>query len=1588
MRQSLHGAVMNTAQSNAAADDSNKLDAFRQALQQARDTIAALVAENAALKQTPAAAVVGMACRFPGGADDLQRFWDLLTEQRDAISEVDHQRWPADAYFSDDRDAPGKMYTCKAGFLEGDITTFDAAFFGISPKEATALDPQQRLLLEVTWHALEDAGIVPSSLKGSRTGVFVGMSGDDYARLHRHSGSLQTIDAYSITGTTMSTAAGRIAYTFGLHGPCLTLDTACSSSLVALHLALQSLRRGECDTAIVAGVNLILMPELHVAFSKLQALSPDGACRTFDASANGYVRSEGCAALVLKRQETASADNDDIAALIKGCAVNQDGKTAGLAAPNGGAQRLAIRAALEDAVVSANDIDYVEAHGTGTNLGDPIELEALGRAMADDRNRPLLVGSVKSNIGHMEPVAGLGGLIKIALSLRHQLLPANLHFNTPNPHIDWAQLPVTVVDKPMAWPASGKPRVAGLSSFGFSGTNAHVIIADAPVKAPHEASLERDTTDAKIPERGIHALALSARTNQSLRGLVHAYAEHLEQGSPALADVCFWANTRRETFDQQLVLTAKTAQEMAQGLRATLQTSTTAQSIGWSRDNATSLTWLFTGQGAQYAGMGATLYRTAPVFRQAIDDCAAVLDGHLDRPLTELLFEPDPNDAINQTRNTQPTLFALQYALAQLWLSWGIKPTAVIGHSVGEFAAACVAGVFSLTDALKLVTARGELMQALPAEGAMAAVFTAADVVEQTIDSLNLLEQVNIACLNHPGETVVSGETAGVDALLQALACEGIVGKRLTVSHAFHSNLMTPMLGAFARVADSITLSRPIIPLISNLTGKPAGDEILSAQYWCDHVRDPVRFHDSVQYLLAADQTTFLEMGPQPVLCAHVKASASTDTARATIGTLRKGRDDWAMLGQAVIALAQAGVQIDWSGWDRPYQRQPVKVPHYVFDRQRFWQDQGHRAALGRTDTATQTQALALHVAWEDATNLISDNQSTAAQPGKWLLLGQETATMTQALTAALQAANQPVCALAPLSDCSNDGAANPALLKQVLDPDLTGIVIIPGDPSAVELPNELHALTALLAQLTQRPSPVPVWVIGQRWGSVNLPAYRGALKSIRLNKGGNTTGGVIECRSDSMGPVVKILLSDTTEDWWCVEQQGDGKPHTAQHRVSVARLKPLPPNQTRSSLARQASYLVSGGLGGLGLALAAALAEFGVAQVILLGRRPADDHQRAAIDAIERRGTLVKTLACDLGEPNASAMVGAFIADLEPPLKGVFHLAGVMGAVEPTSNSGAVATHDFSLTLAGKLDGAWALHQATADCDLDHFVLFGSISALTGTPGMAAYTAANAGLEQVVHVRHQRHLPALCVHWGPWQGGAMITDARRNQTEQSGFRLLSNEAGFAQLWDLLHTDISQAAVVDANWDRVNSVFGARCVQPLLSSLAEPSTSVTADTATSAVSRGNEPALVQTLLPLGREQQAHTLGRALQSELASVLSLPPARAPDPSQGFFDMGMDSLTAFEFREAIQRLTGLSIGTPIVFDYPSIDAMTAYLLDQLQPLVATAPTRPSVARQAPLTDSSAMQSVDVSTLSDDDIARLLEQEFNPSDGAGDRS
>ncbi len=878
-------------------------------------------------------AIIGMGCRFPG-ADSIAEFWQLLHDGIEAVGEIPADRWDIDAYYDPNPNAPGKMSSRRGGFLRS-VDQFDPQFFGIAPREALSMDPQQRLLLEVAWEALEHAAIAPDSLAGSRTGVFVGVTTGDYAQIQLNSAGLAGLDAYYASGVAHSIVSGRLSYVLGLQGPSITLDTACSSSLVAIHLAIQSLRSGECRSALAGGVNLILSPENSITLSKYHMLAPDGRCKTFDAAADGFVRGEGCGLIVLKRLSDALADGDRVLAVIRGSAVNQDGASSGLTAPNGPAQAAVIRDALTNGGIAAHEVGYVEAHGTGTALGDPIEVQALAASLGVGRSsdQPLLIGSVKTNIGHLESAAGVAGVIKVVLMLQHAQLLPHLHLHQPSPHIDWAAMPIAIPTTLAAWPQHTGRRIAGVSSFGFSGTNTHLLIEEAPI------SIASPATVTTVASPGL--VALSAKSEPALRAIASRLATHLAAHPDlALADVCYTLNAGRAHFAHRIALPAETTSQLGEQLAA-YAAGQMPQSLvsGYvASADPPKIAFLFTGQGAQYPGMAHTLYQAQPAFRAALDRCATLLQPHLDRPLLDLLFDAaDPNDRthpLHQTAYTQPALFAIEYALTELWRSWGITPQAVLGHSVGEYVAAVLAGVFSLEDGLRLIVARGRLMQALPVGGAMAAIFAPVDAVRAAVAPHTAV--LDVAAINGPEHTVIAGTAQAVASVSAQFADTGVRVQPLVVSHAFHSPLIEPILAAFGEVASTIQYATPRLRLISNVTGKPAGREISEASYWVRHIRAAVQFADGINTLIQQGYTHYIEIGPHPTLLGMARLCAPPETGT-WVPSLRRNRDDLQQIRESLAGLYANGVQIDWASYASSAAPQKIDLPTYPFQRQRYW---------------------------------------------------------------------------------------------------------------------------------------------------------------------------------------------------------------------------------------------------------------------------------------------------------------------------------------------------------------------------------------------------------------------------------------------------------------------------------------------------------------------------------------------------------------------------------------------------------------------------------------------------------------------------
>jgi len=1354
-------------------------------------------------------AIVGLSCRFPGGAVTPEAYWQLLANGVDAITEIPPERWDVDAYYDPDPDAVGKMHVRWGGFLD-DIDAFDADLFGIFPREAMSMDPQQRLLLETSWEALERAGLAFDRRAGNPVGVFVGITANDYAQLLFQADDPSLFDPYYITGNPLNFAVGRLSYTLGLQGPCVALDTACSSSLVAVHQACQSLRAGECDAALAGGVNVILSPENSTALAKTQLMAPDGHCKTFDASADGYVRSEGCGMVVLKRLADAQAEGDNILAVIRGSAVNHNGPSSGLTVPSGLAQQNLIRRALSVAGLEPAAIDYVEAHGTGTALGDPIEVKALGTVFAQNRDagKPLLLGSVKSNLGHLESAAGVAGLIKTILSLQQRAIPAHLRFSTPNPHIPWQELPIKVATELTDWPAADSPRRAGVSSFGASGVNAHVVLEEAP---PIESS---------GPSRRWQIIPLSAKTEAALDQTTVNLAQFLKaQPEIDLADVAYTLQVGRRALSQRRIVVSQSGEDAA----TALETLDPKRVLTHGLDaGERTVGFLFPGVGDHYAGLGRQLYEREAGFRRRVDHCCELLQAELGCDLREILFPPDASttepaatnepqidfrkmlaaargegapDKIHQTRFAHPAVFVIEYALAGLWLDWGIRPQAMLGYSIGEYVAACVAGVLRLEDALRLVSRRAQLIENLPG-GVMLAIPLAEEALRPLLN-----DDLSLASINGPALCVVAGSGEAITALEVKLVEQEIVHRRIPTSHAFHSHMLTPIREEFLQLLATVPLQAPEIPYISNLTGTwVTADQATDPEHWWRHTCTTVRFSDGIERLLATPKSVLLEIGPGQSIGSFVLQHPAAVNADCTVLPSLPNRNttqaDDAFILNTLARLWLEGVEISWRGFYRDEKRRRVPLPTYPFQRQRHWL--AAPANVPATPTASHPAAgQRLHPTnWFYAPSWRRTGLSTSAgqrQGRRWLLF---------------------------LDDCGVGGQ----LLDHLFNRGDTVVTVAWGEQfrqssqESFEIdPTRRQDYDALLQALREDGLPdniVHLWSVTptdhadadalQDNGFYSLLFLTQAIGDLHLEQ--PLRIGVVSSQMQCVTGADIAFPEKATVLGFCKVVPQEYRfircasidldaPTAAENRTLAARLVAefaadlpddvvayrgryrwtqryeavtLPEPADGSVPLRQGGvYLITGGLGGLGLEIADYLARQYQARLVLLNRSslpPKADwaqwlakHDEAdltsirirRVQALEQTGAEVLLIQADVADSAAVQAAVRRILNQFQTIHGVIHTAGAPGAGLTQLKTKAMAEAVF----AAKLQGTHALEQALAGVTLDFLMLFASNLAITGGYGQLDYCAANAFLDAFAQHRAARcDMPVISVDWDMWQ--------------------------------------------------------------------------------------------------------------------------------------------------------------------------------------------------------------------------------------------
>jgi amino acid adenylation domain-containing protein/thioester reductase-like protein len=1454
-------------------------------------------------------AVISMACRLPGGVSDPDEFWDLLKAGGDAITDVPKNRWDAQALYDADPDVPGKSYSTQGGFLDS-VHSYDASLFGILPREAQDMDPVQHLVLEVGWEAFERAGYTKDKLRGTETGVFVGLSNNATTAVRS-----PNLEGYSITGSANAIVSGRISYILGLEGPSMTIDTACSSSLVTTHLACNALRLGDCNLALVGGASLLLTPGIHIEFSGLRGLSPDGRCRAFSADSEGTGFSEGCSMVVLKRLSDAQRDGDRIEAVIRGTAVAHSGRSASLTAPNSLSQARLIRRALERSSLEPGAIEYVEAHGTGTKLGDPIEGAALADVFGGSHSaaRPLWIGSSKSNIGHTGAAAGVTGLIKVALSFRHGVLPRTLHVATPTPSVDWEGANMVLLQKEQAWPVREEGcRRASVASYGIGGTGAHIVLEEPPRSTKALLPAMRPAT-MLFPISGPTDAAVKRQASKLLRHMKHLTC------NDSLADVAYSLALTRNHFQRRLVLQATDHGDLLNQLSSAIDDSLDHSSA------ETRLAMLFTGQGSQYLGMGKELYRTFPQFRAALKTVAAHFSA-LEAPLLDIMFaEPGTHLAglLDRTDVAQPAIFTVQTALWMLWQGWGVSPTAVLGHSIGEFAAAHAAGVIDLTSACTLVAARGRLMQTLSNDtGAMVVVGSGVNEVVAAIELLGLGDDIDIAGLNTPMQTVVSGKIEATQILADLFASRGCRIHTLPVSRAFHSRHIRPVLADFRAVVKTVALHPPNMVVISGRTGKVVEPgQLEDADYWVQHAVDAVRFSDGMATLVKLGLNTFLEIGPHPVLLglgaaclAHVQHSEPV----AWLPSLEARKDGVATIHKSLAELHMRHVPVNWSAYYRQFDFQRVELPTYAFEQGEFMpmrQTESHSAdrlpVSALVPGRRPLDSFKYGLEWR---RQATTHVTTGDIWGIFCPAG--TVSWAEELAFALSNTGMQIQQVTHLADAVG----------------LDGLLCLwDSDADVLEQAHAMtsQALTQLQAVAQMEFSPNLAWVTRCAVGTSPTDPV--------LNVGASPLWGLLRTARSEF-PEISLRLIDLDE----ASSAGDGlgralsleEPECAVrcNDVLVPRLQsietPLSPSIQRPFIRTDGGVLITGAFGDIGRHLARWLVTaHNVRHLVLTSRRgKCTQGATAIVDELKQLGaSRVDIVAADVGDRKSVESVMALF-NKDCALRGIIHTAGTLddGVISSLTPQRCRTVYN------PKVDGAWHLHQMTRSMDLDFFIMCSSLSGIIGNAGQANYAAANTFMDALAHMRRAQNLPATSISLGLWGGDGMrakLSDADLARYTDMGINGLDPRDGIQVFHESVLEGHPHRLAVAYDLNKLKAYQEAsggisKLFQSLLTGRSH---------AASTQSRDIQE-LFQDTSPSVKTQHAALMLGIVTKEIAKIVGFASAADLDVLRPLQELGVDSLTAILTRNRLAALTGLKLSTKLVFDHPNIQALSQFLLSQV--------------------------------------------------------
>ena len=1446
------------------------------------------------LKKSEPIAVIGMGMRFPGGVKNADDYWNLLENGIDAISDVPKERYDAEALYDEDPNSPGKITVKQGGFVDG-VDQFDVSFFDISPIELENVDPQQRFLLEVTHEAFENAGIDVLNLQGSNTGVYIGVANNDYQTKHFRSGDYKLINPYSFTGSTISANAGRISYLMGLQGPCVTMDTACSSSLVSTHLASKALRSGECDIAVAGGVNLVIEPEVTIYFSTLNALSPEGRCKTFDNDANGFARSEGCGVFVLKRLSDAQRDGDNILAVIKGTATNQDGRSNGFTAPNVVAQEQLIRLALKDANLRPEDVGFIEAHGTGTKIGDPIEVEAIAKVFknAKTKENPLILGSVKSNIGHLEAAAGMAGMIKAVLCVQNNQIPKNLHFNTPNELIHWDSLPLKVATS--LTPLKG---AIGISGFGVTGTNGHVIIDKTPVVETEEAFIKN--------ANDLFVLPVSAKSSEALLANAKVYADFISGSNAPLEDICAAAALNRSHFEFRQSFTAKDKATLVELLNDFAESQQEVEPV-FEKEDHVQVAFVFPGQGSQWVEMGKALMQREPVFKEALEACNTAFKKFVDWDLFEEL-----DKSLSDIDIIQPVLVAIEVALAKWWQSKGIQPDVVIGHSMGEVAAAYIAGHLSLEDAANVICSRSRLMKSRSGFGVMGVTELSFDDAQERIKGLE--DKLSVAVTNSPTSTVLSGDETAMKTIFDQIDAEGKFCRLVKVDVASHSVQMDPILEDLRNAVSNINPVKGSAKFYSTALNKEISGDELSADYWVKNLRTPVRFGDVIQSVVSSDKTVFIEMSPHPLLFNAIQDNinfAGKDIDARVIASFYREKDECLDLHANLGELYASGFELDWTKlYHKPAQF--VTLPNYQWQRERFWFDEQPEIS-GSKKSNSASQIVTNHFyqyEWETV-SIDSENEESPR-----ILIVQDEDGISELI--GTQLSNAQINFEITSSDNIEAALSGNQFHKIVFvggkgntEPNLDSDLEL-GSMALQRVVNSLQKINAPIPQLTVVTNSA--FAKGNDEINTASSLLTGVARTLRNEH------PELKCVS---ADISDSLLSEDIDSLTSILQNGKSNVQEYAIRNGVIQTQKL--NQKELHLPtgniafdQESCFLITGGTSGLGMAFAEWLAKNGVGKIALVSRSGEKPGTKEAIERMSLSGCNTQIFSADISSLESVKGLVSKIDGSLGKISGVVHAAGLLDDGTFVN----LTKEQFENVANPKVVGAWNLHEALVSNELSHFISFSSGAAVLGSTAQSNYNAANFYLDQLMLWRASKGLAATTINWGNI-GGVGLAAAQENR----GDRL---------------AEIGMNAIQPNEFDAFFTTIVASGEHQLIpvkidfEKWATAHPSVKKDITFENVLQSNddsESSFDSPTSPWGESMAvaSRKLRDMLKKHMNSITKIPTARIKEDDT-FKGMGVDSMMALQLKNKIQADTDLNIAVSTIWTHSTIKKYVDFLTKEL--------------------------------------------------------